>query len=160
MTAKIENINGVPAAIYKRDIIHSVAEVWSYLTENEKLQQWFPELEIKLLENEGEIHFNFGDGSYEKIEITELEPNKVFAFSWPPKNSVRFELEGNNQGCKLVFIEYLHEITDHTPKDLTGWHVCLDVIETLLDGKIFEDRKSYWQERLPQYQELLKELSN
>ncbi|AXI08007.1 hypothetical protein CV093_03070 [Oceanobacillus sp. 143] len=114
---------------------------------------------MKSLEKDGEILFNYGDGNYEKIDITEVEPNKVFSFSWPPKNSVRFELEENNQGCKLVFIEYLHEITDHTPKDLTGWHVCLDVIEALLDGKTIADRKSYWQERLPEYQNLLREAS-
>ncbi|WP_245976818.1 SRPBCC family protein [Oceanobacillus arenosus] len=159
MTAQIENVNGVPSAIYTRQINHSVVDVWSYLTENGKLKQWFSELEIITLQNNGKIRFHFGDGSYESIAITEVVENKVFAFTWPPKNSVRFELEENDQGCKLVFIEYLHEITDHTAKDLTGWHVCLDVIETLLDGKTIEDRQSYWQERLPQYQDLLREAS-
>lgn len=62
MIAKIETVEQIPAAVYKRKLNHSVTAVWSYLTENSKLQQWFSELEIKSLERGGEIYFYVGDG--------------------------------------------------------------------------------------------------
>ncbi|MBN6206823.1 SRPBCC family protein [Ralstonia pickettii] len=155
MTAKIEKIDQVNTAIFKRDIKHTAEDVWSCLTENNKLQEWFSELEIKNLEPGGKIYFHFGDGNYEMIDIIEVKSNKVFAFTWPPKNSVRFELRATETGCELTFKQFLHEISDHTARDLTGWHVCLDVIEALLDGKTIDDRKSYWESHYPSYQELL-----
>ncbi|MDY0406774.1 SRPBCC family protein [Virgibacillus sp. 179-BFC.A HS] len=156
MIAKLEKEKNVLTAIYKRFLRHSPADVWAYLTDNNKLQQWFPELEIQALKNGGEIRFDFGDGNFERMEITEMIPQKVLAFTWD-KNLVRFELATDNSGCMLVFKEYLHEITEHTAKDLAGWHVCLDVIEALLDGRSVGDRTAIWQTCYPTYQQLLQD---
>lgn len=156
MIAIIEKTDQENTAVYKRQINHSVAAVWSYLTENEKLQQWFSELEMKDLKPGGEIHFNFGDGNHELIDILDVEPNKLLVFTWPPKNTVRIELNETEHGCELIFKEILHEVDEHTARDLTGWHVCLDVIEALLDGKTIDDRKSEWESHYPAYQELLR----
>lgn len=155
MIARIEKLDQVKTAVYVRRLNHSAAEVWAYLTENEKLKQWFSELEIQSLEPGGVIHFNFGDGNYEQIEILDVETNKRFSFTWPPKNTVRFELKETAGGCELTFREFLYEIDDHTAKDLTGWHVCLDVIEALLDGKSIENRKEYWEKYYPIYHALM-----
>ncbi|MEW9677290.1 SRPBCC family protein [Lentibacillus sp. L22] len=154
MIAKLDREKGVLTATYQRLLQHDPEEVWAYLTENNKLQQWFPELEIQTLQNGGEILFNLGDGSYEHMQITEAVTNRIFAFEWD-KNAVRFELLVQASGSTLVFKEYLHEVTTHTPKDLAGWHVCLDVIEALLDGQSIEDRTAVWQAYYPKYQQAL-----
>lgn len=156
MIATIEEVQDVKAAVYTRSLHHSPETVWTYLTENNKLQQWFSELEIDSLKPSGQITFDFGNGTYERMDIFEVETNKLFSFSWPPKNSVSFELKKTDQGCDLIFKEVLHEVNRHTAKDLTGWHVCLHVIEALLDGKTVEDRKAEWEQQYPAYQELLK----
>lgn len=156
LIATIEKIDELDTAFYKRKVNHSVAEVWSYITENTKLKQWFSELEIKELKPGGDIHFNFGDGSHELIEILDVEPNRLFSFTWPPKNSVRFELRETKNGCELTFKEILYEINEHTARDLTGWHVCLDMIEALLDGETIEDRHSEWELHYPAYQDLIR----
>lgn len=45
----------------------------------------------------------------------------------------------------------------HIPKDLAGWHVCLDVIEALLDGKSIKDRVAIWKAYYPKYQQTVKD---
>ncbi|WP_349305777.1 hypothetical protein [Bacillus sp. FJAT-49711] len=49
-------------------------------------------------------------------------------------------------------------MTDHTPRDLAGWHVCLDVISALLDGKIIENRKAEWEKWFPRYVKAINEI--
>lgn len=44
----------------------------------------------------------------------------------------------------MVLTERITSITDHTPKDIAGWDVCLDVIEALLDERTMESRKDAW----------------
>ncbi|UJL47002.1 SRPBCC family protein [Virgibacillus sp. NKC19-16] len=156
MIATIDKLGEVPTAVYERQINYPVDDVWSYLTENEKLQLWFPELEIGELEIGGKIHFDLQDGTYETMDILEVDHGRVFAFTWD-KNSVRFELTANSFGCRLVFKEYLNEVTGHTAKDLAGWHICLDVIEALLDGTTIRNRRGRWNKWYSRYQELIKE---
>lgn len=46
----------------------------------------------------------------------------------------RFELSSISEGTTIVFTEIISAITEHTPKGLAGWHVCLDAIQALLNG--------------------------
>ncbi|MFD1851786.1 SRPBCC family protein [Oceanobacillus bengalensis] len=155
MIATIEKGNNVVTATYTRNLNHATPEVWSFLTENKKLKQWFSELEIQSLEKRGKIFFDLQDGNYEEMEILDVVENEVFAFTWPPTDSVRFELKSTGSGCELVFKEFIHNVTEHTPKDLAGWHICLDVIERLLNGKSTRNRKAEWEACYPKYQELV-----
>lgn len=154
MLADLQPVEGGYVARYERYWCHAVKDVWAWLTENEKLVQWFPELEVEELREGGIIKFNMPDGTFLPMEIFELKPQAVLAFAWD-KDSVRFELSAEpDGGCRVVFSEQLHQITEHTPRDLAGWHVCLDVVEALLEGRTIENRKSLWNERFPQYKQL------
>ncbi|MEH7178721.1 SRPBCC family protein [Neobacillus vireti] len=143
MIARIEKVENGYSAIYKRHLKHSVAEVWSYLTDNEKLPKWFSELRVDELREGGVIKFDMGDGTFEELTILELKLHSVLEFTWWP-DTVRFELSEEPDGCSLVLIEKINNLTDHTPRDLAGWHVCLDVISALLDGRTIE-RKDEWE---------------
>lgn len=156
MIATFNKDNDILTAIYEHTLNHSVNDVWAYLTENNMLQQWFPELEIQELKRDGEILFNLGDGEYERMQITEVVPKNIFSFTWD-KNAVCFELNAKESGCLLIFKEYLNEVTAHTPKDLAGWHVCLDVIEALLDGRSIADRKALWEACYPKYEQAVRD---
>src|SRR5690606_33596916 len=106
-------------------------KVWAMLVVNEQLVQWFPELRIEELREGGRILFDMQDGTFEEMTILELEPEAVLAFTWA-KDQVRFELSATEEeGCRLVFSEQLYTITEHTARDLAGWHICLDVIALL-----------------------------
>ncbi|MEH7255097.1 SRPBCC family protein [Neobacillus niacini] len=142
MLAHIEKVESGYRATYERHLNHPVEEVWSYLTDNEKLPKWFSELRVDELRKGGVIKFDMGDGTFDELSILDLKVNSVFEFSWWA-DTVRFELSQESGGSSLRLIENIHTITDHTPKDLAGWHVCLDVIEALLDGRTIE-RKDEW----------------
>ena len=114
------------------------------LTVNEELSKWFSELHIEDLREGGMIKFDMQNGTYEEMTITACKLNAVFAFTWD-KGHVRFELYPNPEGCQLIFVEEFSAITNHTPRDLAGWHVCLDVIDALLDGRTIDFRKAEWE---------------
>jgi uncharacterized protein YndB with AHSA1/START domain len=42
--------------------------VWAWLTENEKLKQWFLELRIDSLQEGGKILFDMSNGTFEEME--------------------------------------------------------------------------------------------
>ncbi|MDR6999933.1 SRPBCC family protein [Neobacillus niacini] len=130
-------------ARYERHWEHSVQEVWAWLTENNKLSQWFPELHVEELHEGGTIRFKMPNGTFDKLTITELKMNSVLELTWWD-NTMRFELDPETHGCLLVLTEEIKEITDHTPKDLAGWHMCLEVILALLDGRTIESRTEEW----------------
>ncbi|MBA9083761.1 uncharacterized protein YndB with AHSA1/START domain [Fontibacillus solani] len=144
-------------ATFERSLKHPMQQVWPFLTDNEKLQQWFPELSVDELIEGGIIRFDMGDGSFEEMTILELKPLSVLEYTWD-KDRVRFELTETPNGCKLVLVEKLARITDHTPRDLAGWHVCLNVIAALLDDKVVESRKEEWEKWYVQYREAVSTL--
>ncbi|TBL71349.1 SRPBCC family protein [Paenibacillus thalictri] len=128
---------------YERRLKHSVEKVWSYLTENEKLSRWFSELRVEDLREGGSIQFAMPDGTFIEMKILELTLYSVLEYTWA-EDIVRLELYPESYGCRLVMIETLTKLTDHTPKDVAGWDVCLDVIEMLLEGKTIESRMDLW----------------
>ncbi|MEK4358282.1 SRPBCC family protein [Paenibacillus sp. FSL M7-1455] len=143
---------------FVRHLKHPVEKVWSFLTDNDKLKQWFSELRVEDLREGGTLSFDMQNGTYEYFEILELKPLSVLEYTWA-ENRVRFELHPEQEGCRLVFIETVAEVTDHTPKDIAGWDVCLDVIEALLDGRTISQRKAVWEEKYPRYVEKFTELN-
>ncbi len=128
---------------FERRLKHSVEKVWSYLTDSEKLTRWFSELKVEDLRLGGTITFDMQDGTFEVFEITDYKELSVLEYTWG-EDRVRFELHSEEGGCRLVLTERITSITDHTPKDIAGWDVCLDVIEALLDERTMESRKDAW----------------
>lgn len=96
------------------------------LTDNKKLKQWFDELEIVDLRKDGLIQFDMQDGSFEDMKTLNYIPLKTLAFEWG-EDIARFELSSISEGSKLVFIETVSAITEHTTRNLAGWHVCLEL---------------------------------
>ena len=149
MLAVINKADNGYVARFERELQHPAPEVWSYLTNNEKLAKWFPELSVQELRAGGIIKFDMQNGTFEEMKIIEVQAESVLEYTWA-EDVVRFELYPNPGGCSLVLIEKISTITDHTPRDLAGWHVCLDVIEALLDGRTV-DRKDEWKKRYEEY---------
>lgn len=134
MNATIKKQNGSTVAEFNRTIPHPIASVWRMLTVNEQLQKWFPQLEIVQLQPGGKIRFDFGNRSYEEMIILEVSEPTSFAFSWD-KNTMRFELSETADGqTALKLSEDIAEVTPHTPRDIAGWHTCLENIIAILDG--------------------------
>ncbi|MFF2155230.1 SRPBCC family protein [Paenibacillus chitinolyticus] len=144
MLAILEKAQDGYVARFHRAYRHSAEALWAMLTENDKLSRWFSELEVGELREGGFIRFHMPDGSFEKLDILELNPPSILEYTWG-EDRVRFELYPEPEGCRLILIEKLQAITAHTPKDLAGWHVCLEVVRLLLKGEEMPSRKKEWE---------------
>lgn len=150
MLASIQKLEEGFLAIFERHLPHSVEDVWAMLTDNDKIPLWFPELRVQDLREGGIIQFSMPDGSAIDMIIIDYKTLSVLEYTWG-EDLVRFELSPQAEGTYLVLKETIHKITDHTPKDLAGWHVCLNVIEVLLNGKSIDNLKEEWEKWYEQY---------
>ncbi|MCD1258387.1 SRPBCC family protein [Paenibacillus athensensis] len=154
MLAVIERDGNGYIARFERRYKHAVDKVWAALTDNEQLGKWFPELSVEDLRTGGRIRFDMRDGTFVDMNILDCKPLKALEYTWG-SDTVRFELYPDGAGCRLLLLERLNGLTDHTPKDLAGWHVCLDVITVILDGSEPQGRKANWEIQFAAYQQLL-----
>ncbi|MGE7690895.1 SRPBCC family protein [Lysinibacillus sp. NPDC097214] len=157
MLATIQKQQNSYIVTFNRPLSHSVDAVWAVLTENGKLQKWMNNLEIIDLRKNGKIHFNMNDGTdtYMEITITDHVEKEVLEFDWG-KDTVRFELSPTSSGSILVLLESIGELTEHTPKDLAGWHICLDLLSDLLNGTVHETfPMEEWQKWFAKYKQLV-----
>lgn len=153
MRAEITQQNEGYLAVFERNLAHSPKNVWNMLSDNSRLKQWFEELQISKSGKGGHFIFDMGDGAFEELKITEYEEGRILAFEWWDDH-VRFEVENKNGESTLRLVETIQRITPQTAKDLAGWHVCLDVIESILDDEKI-DRDNEWQHWHEEYKRLL-----
>ena len=88
------------------------------------------------------------------MTIIEVKVPEVWEFTWD-ENLIRFNLSENPSGTHLVLKEYIKEVTNHTARDIAGWHVCLDVIEGLLADEPIKNRQAEWEKVFPEYKKQL-----
>ncbi|WP_203246405.1 SRPBCC family protein [Sporosarcina beigongshangi] len=157
MIATIEQYEQGYVACSERHIKHSAQEVWAMLTDNAKLDKWFEELRVGELREGGFMKFDMSEGKFEELEILAYAVHAILEFDWFG-DRVRFELQPEQEGCLLIFKEYFSVITDQTIKDLAGWHVCLNVIESLLKNEPIHSRVDDWQEWHQQYEQIMQPL--
>lgn len=100
-------------------------------------------LQIENLKTGGIIKFDMMDGTFINIDILECQMNSVLEFTWD-KDRVRFEIHKKENGSLLLLKEFIHKLTDHTPKDIAGWHICLDLFSSVLGGAEKEFSKDEW----------------
>ena len=153
MTAEITTTDKGCLVHMERQLSHSRERVWAMLTDNKQLEKWFDELRVGNLAVGGFMKFYVKDVMDEKLVITELKTLSVFAFDWFG-DEVRFELQEQLNGCQLTFTEQINKLTEQTKKDIAGWHVCLDVIEALLDGREIE-RTTEWEKWYVEYSQVI-----
>ncbi len=135
MLATLTKSNNEFIATFERSFDQPVEKVWAVLTRNDQLAKWMSHLEIKEMGKDGLIIFNYNDGSgqSEKMKITDFEDLSVIEFEWG-KDIVRFEVHPTGTGTLLILKEFIKELTDHTPKDLAGWHMCLNIFEHVVNN--------------------------
>ncbi|EJR54744.1 hypothetical protein IIM_01684 [Bacillus cereus VD107] len=144
MLAVIEKQNNEYVVQFDRHFPYTIEEVWSVLTDNNKLKKWMSNLQIEDLSTGGIIKFDMMDGTFINIDILECQMNSVLEFTWA-KDRVRFEIHKDEKGSILLLKEFIHELTDHTPKDIAGWHICLNLFSSVLEGKEKEFSKDEWE---------------
>lgn len=144
-------------ATFIRELKQDRETVWSMLTENDKLKQWFSELTLADLKKGGRLVYDTEDGTQENMIITEFKEGQMMEFEWG-EDLVRFELSQRNGDTELRLVETIRKVTDHTPKDLAGWHVCLDTMEAVLNDQELR-REKEWDYWYPEYKRLVESMS-
>ncbi|SFS60456.1 SRPBCC family protein [Marininema halotolerans] len=161
MLAVVEKVDRGYIAKYDRLLNHPVEKVWTTLTQNEELKNWMPNLEIKALQPDGRIQFNMNDGTGNSFDLRILD-YKAFSYlqyEWG-EGWVRFELHPKDEGCYLTLNELIPSLSNHTPKDLAGWHVCLDLFYEVLEGRVMDFPKEEWKVWYERYTAFVQSLNS
>jgi uncharacterized protein YndB with AHSA1/START domain len=135
VNATLQTADGRLVLRFERRLAHRVEKVWRAITEPAELSGWFPaDMEFDLAPR-GKIHFVFreGEGPTQDGVITELEPGRVFAYTWGDA-VLRFELRPDGEGCLLVFTHTFDE-RPSAASFAAGWTICLGRLEAVLDGR-------------------------
>ncbi|ANU10237.1 activator of Hsp90 ATPase 1 family protein [Planococcus antarcticus DSM 14505] len=156
MIAEVTQTEQGYMATFDRKLTHGPEQVWRMLTDNQKIHQWFSGLQLEKPGEGGYLSFDTGHGNYKELAITDFEEKKRLGFEWG-QDHVLFELIPEGEETRLKLVEKILVFTDHTPKDVAGWHVCLDVLEALLDKKGIE-RTLEWEHWFPEYKRLFENM--
>ncbi|MDX3231036.1 SRPBCC family protein [Streptomyces sp. ME19-01-6] len=126
---------GRSALRLERWIAHPPEEVWRALTEPALMAHWFP-AEVRLEARVGgRIDFVFPGHDVPDTHgaVTELDPPRVFAFTWGD-DQLRWELRPEADGCALTLT---HTFRDRfgAASFASGWHTCVVALATVLNGE-------------------------
>jgi uncharacterized protein YndB with AHSA1/START domain len=130
----LHTIGGRSVLRFERRLAHPVEKVWQAITDPDEMAHWFPAMVEMDLRLGGRIRFAFPGGQMDPTEgsITELDPPRVFAFTWNG-DPLRMELRPDGDGSLLIFT---HTFDDHPMAGsfATGWETCLGALEKTLAG--------------------------
>jgi uncharacterized protein YndB with AHSA1/START domain len=113
-----------------RELRQPPALVWKALTDPAELHEWAPfEVEGDLSTVGATVKLTWvGTPQVLETTVTRAEPPKVLEYG-----DMRWELEPSGNGTRLTL---WHSIDRRfIAWGAAGWHICLDVLERLLDGQ-------------------------
>lgn len=143
---------------FRRDLPHPPSKVWTALTDDRHLAQWFPTtVEGERVEG-APLHFSFrqSEGAPFDGEMTRFDPPRVLELRWGD-DLLRFDLEPERggAGCVLTLTVTFPE-HGKAARDGAGWHVCLEQLAYVCGGTEPPwDPADRWREVHPGYVERL-----
>ena len=147
-------LEGERAAVrFERRLGHPPERVWQAITDPEDLAAWFPDTIEGEFGPGAEVRFpKFVEMGLPSVgKVTEFDPPRLLAYTWGP-SELRFELEPDGDGCRLVFTDTLPR--EETAKNAAGWEVCLADLEArLAGGEPAERKEDAWPELHEYYAE-------
>ena len=118
-----------------RELRHSPDKVWRALTEPEHLREWSPFDASGSLGHAGAKVKLTTVGSPKphvtETEVTRADPMKSLVFNWGG-NDMRWDLEPSGTGTRLTLWTSINR--RFIAMGAAGWHLCLDVLDHLLEG--------------------------
>ncbi len=126
------------AARFERHLKHPVAKVWAALTEPGQFKKWFGGPVIIEPVTGGRfllVNENMNG------KVFRFEPMRVFEHTFGDESRgdfARWELFPEGAGTRLVLTQFAKAHEDW-PRDMAGWHCCLDVLALVLAGDTGED---------------------
>lgn len=151
----LHEVDGRMMLRFERRLAHPVERVWQMVTTPEGLARWFPARpEFAALEAGCAMTFTFEQADIDRAveqgvedvpltsggTIQQVDPPREFVFDWLGE-IIRFELEPDGDGCRLVFTHTFDRDEAQAPKNGAGWHVCLDALAAALSGRAAPDEE-------------------
>ncbi len=128
-------INGKWQLKFVRSFAHPVATVWRVLTAKEEVPMWSPYRPSRDLTDLGPVTLMMLDSEEEvplECEILSVDPPHHVEYTWDT-DLLRWELLSQSEGT-TVTLYHTMEDRNWVPKVAAGWHICMDVAQTILDG--------------------------
>lgn len=131
---ELEQVNGRWHLRFERRLGHPPERVWQALTDEEDLAAWFPTTVEGDLKADAPLRFAFRGEEIAPFEgrMLTVEQNRLLEFEWGA-DRLRLTLEPDDGGTRLTLIDVLDD-RGKGARDATGWHVCLENLETRLAG--------------------------
>lgn len=121
--------------VFVRELRQPPPVVWEALTDPGELDQWAPFVPVRDLNQLGATTLTMVDGDNREdtpAVVRVAEAPKVLEYTWGA-DLLRWELEPAGDGTLLTLRHTLAEQSD--PASVTtGWHICVAVLQHLLDG--------------------------
>jgi uncharacterized protein YndB with AHSA1/START domain len=139
MYGELTQANGRYQLRFRRRLAHPPEKVWRALTAAEHLAAWFPTRIEGERATGAALRFVFANDEGPTLggEMLIYQPPTLLEFRWGD-DTLRFELEPDNAGTLLTFIDTFDEL-GRAARDAAGWHVCLDRLSGHLDGQTAPD---------------------
>jgi len=145
-----------PVAVvrFERWFTASAGELWSALTDPDRMGRWLG-AEVSIVASAGgAIRLRWEEGEEMEGVITAFEPERLLAFTWGEpalgvESAVRFELRPEGDRTLLIF-EHVGVPADQAAGFGAGWHGHLDSLAATLAGRAADPRQRY-RELAPEY---------
>ena len=139
--------------VFVRDLPHAPERTWNALTNPDELRNWSPFDPDRNLGTTGQATLTMAGASADDPDgvqpsiVRHADPPRLLEYTWGT-DVLRWELEPTPSGTRLT-LHHTVEDRPWLPKVAAGWHICLDVMDLMLDGKILgriagEDARHEW----------------
>jgi uncharacterized protein YndB with AHSA1/START domain len=148
--------------VFVRELRHAPEKVWAALTEPAQVGAWAPFTTDRDLSRTGDATLTMIDGDTSEAlpaKVTRADRPALLEYEWGD-DLLRWELAPAGSGTELTLRHTVAD-RDFVPKAAAGWHLCIDVMEHLLDGRPIEpirgrDAMNHgWQELHDEYASVL-----
>jgi uncharacterized protein YndB with AHSA1/START domain len=158
MDGILEKLDGGGGRLrFERSFAHPVERVWEAITRPEELAQWFgpfdPQIEVDLVVGgRYEVRMADPDATVLSFTVVRVEPPRVFEFTSMDDGTMRWELEPEGDGCRLVLTQtvssFRRAVENHYA---SGMHHSLERLALLLDGTPIAWSWPRWEELRDEY---------
>lgn len=135
-----EGDGGTAVVRFTRRLAHPVERVWTALTSEAELIQWWGDADVELTEG-GAFTLRWlntddqGNATVMHATITRLDPPRLLEMTGDRHGVLRWELQPDPGGTVLTFSSTLQLPAEYRSRVLAGWHFHLDALAGALDGQ-------------------------
>jgi uncharacterized protein YndB with AHSA1/START domain len=130
---------------FTRRLAHAPEKVWRAIVEPEHRDAWFPQRIVGNWSVGAPLTFESEYGDFDG-EVLAYEPPSLVEFRWGT-DQIRLEVRPDGDGTLLTLLDTFDEL-GKASRDAAGWHVCLDGLESSLNGK---KSRTEWKAVHPRY---------